>query len=248
MARPPAVIPASYSSISAYETCPKQFYETRIAKNFKQEESPQMAWGNAVHKALENHVKHNAAIPANMTALSWPLDLFAARGDDTRMYAELEVGVTEALTPSGFWDADCWVRGKIDILLMNEAQTRALNGDYKTGKTKPNSQQLTLSTLICFHNYPTLERERTVFFWLPEQDKKKRMTVSTFIREDDNHVRVEHDGVVTNTTIEALWAPFRDTIEQMKWSLEHNVWPAKPSGLCRQWCPVLTCPHNGLRK
>jgi len=48
--------------------------------------------------------------------------------------------------------------------------------------------------------------------------------------------------------MEDLWEPFLDTIEQMKWSLQHDTWPAKPSGLCKAWCPVLSCPHNGKRK
>lgn len=245
----PAVIPASYSSISAYETCPKQFYHLRIAKDVKQEESKEMAWGNLVHKALENNIKYQRPLPENMVMYQWGLDVVAKRQADTALYAELDAAITEEFSATGFWDSDCWVRGKIDVLAMDEAQTKAMNGDWKTGKTKPNSQQLTLSTLLCFHSYPALEKVRTVFFWLPEQDPRKRTTQKLFIRRDDGALQTTDDkGKQVTLSFEEAWEPFVNTIDQMKWSLQHDTWPAKPSGLCKAWCPVLSCAHNGKRK
>ena len=244
----PAVLPASYSSISAYETCPKQYYHLRILKDVKQEESKEMAWGNAVHKALENNIKYQRPLPETMSMYQWGLDVVAKRQADTALYAELDVAVNAAYRPVDFWDSHGYVRGKIDVLAMDEAQTKAMNGDWKTGKTKPNSQQLTLSTLLCFHSYPALEKVRTVFFWLPETDPRKRTTQKLFIRRDSDVLQTTDDkGKQTMLTFEEAWEPFVNTIDQMKWSLQHDTWPAKPSGLCKAWCPVLSCPHNGRR-
>jgi hypothetical protein len=244
----PSVIPASHSSISAYETCPKQFYELRIAKTVKQEQTKEIVWGNDTHKAAENAVKYNRPLPANMQQYQWALDLVRGMQKTMVVHAELDVAITEAREPTGFWDQDAWVRGKIDVLAHDEAFTRAFNGDYKTGKTRPNSKQLVLSTLMCFDNYKTLERVKTGFLWLPEPDPTKRITQQLFIKLDDDRIETtDIKGHKVVQTFEELWEPFVNVIEQMKWSLANNVWPANPSGLCKAWCPVLSCPHNGKR-
>lgn len=244
----PQVIPASYSSISAYETCPKQFYHLRIAKDVKQEESKEMAWGNLVHKKLEEAVKYGRALPSNMASAQWGLDLMRSLAIGRKINAELDVGITERHTPTDFWGAACWVRGKIDVLVHDKAKTYAVNADYKTGKTKPNSKQLMLSTLMCFDNYQTLERVKTAFLWLPEPDHSKRITQQLFIRVDSDTIETQDDkGRGTTLSMEEAWEPFVNTIDQMKWSLQHDTWPAKPSGLCKAWCPVLSCAHNGKR-
>lgn len=246
--RPPAVIPASYSSISAYETCPKQFYHLRIAKDVKQEESKEMAWGNLVHKKLEEAIKFGRSIPGNMEAFQWGLSLCQSLAVGRKINAEMDIAVTRDHVATGFWDGDAWVRGKLDVLIHDEAKTYAVSIDHKTGKTKPNSQQLLLSTLMCFDNYQTLERVKTAFFWLPEPDHAKRITQQLFIRHDSDTLQTtDTKGKQIMLTMQEAWEPFVDTIEQMEWSLQHDTWPAKPSGLCKAWCPVLSCPHNGKR-
>jgi hypothetical protein len=234
--------------MSAYETCPKQFYHLRIAKDVKQEASSEMDWGNAVHKSAENAVKYNRELPANMQTYQWALDLVRGMQKTMVVHAELDVAITKAHTSTGFWDANAWLRGKIDVLAHDEALTRAFNGDYKTGKTKPNSKQLLLSTLMCFDNYATLERVKTGFLWLAEPVAAKRITQQLFIKLDSDTLQtIDDKGRQITMTFEEAWEPFVDTIEQMEWSLQHDTWPAKPSGLCKAWCPVLSCPHNGKR-
>jgi len=564
MAKPFSVTPASHSSMSAYETCPKQFYHLRVAKDVQQAESPEMAWGNAVHKALENAVKYGRPLPSNMSIYQWGLDLFEQRKPDTVLHAELSVAVTRAFEPAGFWDANGFMRGKIDVVCMSGDNKQAINGDWKglpldtalptpkgwttmgevrvgdrlftrlgavcrvvgksevkhldcyeitfddktkvccdaehlwtladgsvlpvtelrprhlipvtkalrlpkqdlpldpyvlgiwladgkhtsleitkpdqcvwdeiqrrgfelghdsasargscrthsvlgirsaltnlgvmgnkhipmrylrasrqqrlellqgimdgdgtantargtvvldstreivvrgvhellhslgqrpnwasfsktgygvtstvyrtsftpidiepflagrkrdifrsfapkknrswrrsvvsvakidsvptqcikvdsidetflctehfipthnTGKTKPNSAQLALSTLLCFHTYAELEKMRTVFVWLPETDPRKRLTRKLYIRRDGDRIDTQDDrGKYITTSFEEMWEPFINIVDQMEWSLQHDTWPANPSGLCKAWCPVLSCPHNGKRK
>jgi hypothetical protein len=131
MAKPFNVLPVSFSSIDAYETCAKQFYELRVLKRWKQEESEPMAWGNAVHKALENNIKFGRPLPTNMAAYQWGLDAVGARAPESVISAELDVAMTEWRQPTGFWDADAWARGKIDVFIHDASATKALNGDWK---------------------------------------------------------------------------------------------------------------------
>ena len=45
----------------------------------------------------------------------------------------------------------------------------------------------------------------------------------------------------------ALWKKWLSEYGKMEKALEVDVWNAKPTGLCRAWCVVLECPHNGRR-
>ena len=42
-----------------------------------------------------------------------------------------------------------------------------------------------------------------------------------------------------------LWQKWSDRFEDMEAAYDNDVWNPKPSGLCRQWCQVVECPHNG---
>jgi hypothetical protein len=241
----PLVIPASFSSMEAYNTCPKQFYETRILKNWKQVETPEMDWGNRVHKALEMNIKYGRELPSSMEQYQWGLQAINMRKPDSVIHAEKEVAITIDHTPTGFLDDDCWLRGKGDVVIHDPGITSALNGDWKTNaKPKPNSKQLDLSTLMCFDVFPTLEKVRTVFFWLPH----KQTTQKLFVRHDSDRLTTTNDaGKMVTLTFEEMWAPFLHTIGEMEWSLKNNAWPANKSGLCAAHCPVLTCSFNGKR-
>jgi hypothetical protein len=43
---------------------------------------------------------------------------------------------------------------------------------------------------------------------------------------------------------ESLWAKWIDHHRDMELAFENDVWNAKPSGLCKGWCPVVECSHN----
>lgn len=228
-----SVIPASFSSIEAYQTCPRQFYELKIAKNFVEQPSEAVLWGKAVHKALEERGKYNKPLPPHMAKYE-AIAAKIERAPGEKFY-EHELAVTIDLQPTGFYDDDCYVRGVEDVLIINN--TKALSSDHKTGRKKPKSRQLELSALRVFSNFPKVQEVYTVFNWLASDPVE--YTTKKYHRSQ----------------MESLWQPFVNDINQMLWSEQHNVWPAKPSGLCKksrsssyQGCIVATCPHSQFYK
>ncbi|HWG89123.1 MAG TPA: PD-(D/E)XK nuclease family protein [Candidatus Acidoferrales bacterium] len=227
-----SLIPWSFSSWSAYQTCPRQFYEMRVAKNFREPKSKQIIWGEEVHTALEDNIKESKPIPESMAHFSPVVErILEAPGDN---YAELELACDVNLHPVGFWDDDAWVRGKGDLVKINGAKGIAF--DWKTGKKKPNSLQLDLMSVLSFAKFPDLEELSTCFVWFQDPT---RPTIKKYHRD----------------RAPALLDQFMQGVDDMIWSQEHDVWPEKPSGLCRPnprtgfaGCPVTTCPHNGRRK
>lgn len=219
-----SVLPWSFSKLNDYETCPRRFYETKIACNFKETDSVEILWGNDVHKGLEDNVKEGKALPARMAHFQYAADLVnKAPGDK---YVELELAVTADLQPTGFYADNAWARGKCDIVIINGSVAAPL--DYKTGKKKPKSRQLDLMSAMIFATFPQVAVAHSGFIWL----QFKSTTRKTYYRED----------------VSVIWDGFRQSVSEMEWSEKNNAWPAKPSGLCREWCPVTSCSHNGKKR
>lgn len=224
-----SIIPWSWSMFEAYQTCPKQFYEMRILKNYRQPDGVEIIWGNEVHSALQHYVADGVPLPNNMQQYNKiAYTLSQAPGDK---YCEIELAVNAALEPTGYWADDCWNRGKEDLLIVRD--TKALAIDYKTGKEKQRSRQLELSACRVFTQFPQVETVTTSFAWL----QTGKWTREVYHRRE----------------LAALWEGFYEGVQQMLWSEENGAWPAKPSGLCKKsrrpgstygGCPVASCAHS----
>ena len=63
-------------------------------------------------------------------------------------------------------------------------------------------------------------------------------------------VRVEDAGVTTvgknfRDFSDTVWEKFVARADRLESALANEVWPKKKSGLCKNYCPVHTCEHNG---
>lgn len=225
-----SLYPLSWSKLDAYNTCPRQYYALRVAKTFKQDDdATYLLWGNEVHKALEDNLMEGKPLEGRFEYLI-PIanKLNAMPGDH---YGEQKLAVDIDLKPVAYGSEFAFFRGIIDRLIIHGKVFG--NFDYKTGKRREFSRQLTLSSGLVFANFPELEAGRTAYIWT----QGGKPTIATYKREDMN----------------AEWDQFRENVATMEWSYEHNAWPANPSGLCGpsrkpgstyKGCPVLDCPHN----
>lgn len=229
------VLPFSWSSLESYDTCPRAYYEIKIAKNYKEDQNKDyLLWGNAVHTAMELRVRDAVPLPENMK--QWEGLASRLANAPGKIICEGETAITADLKPTGYWDADCWNRGKDDVVIINGPN--AVNIDYKTGKPKTKvTRQLELSSLRVFIKYPEVEKISAAFAW---------MSNNTWSR-----------AVYTREDIPAIAKHFEGAVGNMLWSQEKNAWPAKPSGLCRKsrkpgstygGCIVASCPHSEFYK
>ncbi len=227
--KPGTVLPWSWSKFNEYKICPRKFYGSYISKQWKQLPSAEMDWGNAVHKALENGVKYGTPLPSNMPYQKY-VDYFRSQPGQTS--AEGQVALTAELKPCGYWDANCWVRGQIDVVVRFDSSI--FMADYKTGKKpsarfKPQVGQLDLMTGIGLSIYDYIDQARSAYLYLGVP--KDPFEVSNYTRNDMPYI----------------WEYFSEGVDEMLWSEQNNAWPAKPNGLCKAWCPDLSCPHNGKK-
>lgn len=213
----------SYSSLTAFETCPRRYYLTRILKVVKEEQTAATLEGNAQHKALELNVAGKQALPSKYRHLQ-PLanKLRAVPG---QILTEYRFALTRELRPTEFFSKNAWVRGVLDY--ANVRTNFAVILDYKTGKRKFDTDQLKLFAAAAFQLFPHVERVQTGYIWL----RDKKIDPQPFERGE----------------APVIWQEFAARVHRLEQSEETNHWPARPSGLCREWCPVgkKHCEHCG---
>lgn len=210
----PGVIPWSYSTLSAYETCPKRFYLTRISKQVSEPQTQATMWGNEVHQALEKAVQGSQALAARFSEYQPIVDRI--RATEGQKHTESKFALTASFKPTTFFAKDAWFRGVIDLNIVRP--TLAITLDYKTGKVKTDGDQLKLFAATTFAQFPFVERVKTGYVWLAAN----KITTEQFTKED----------------VPRIWQEFTPRIRRMEESLSADHWPPKPSGLCKNWCPV----------
>lgn len=204
--------PWSYSSLTAFETCPKQYHVMRVLKAVPFQETEATRHGTEVHKALELRLKDNTPLPDKYAEY----EPIAAKLDKPGVFTEQQIALTRNLQPCDWWDKKAWCRGIIDVGI--KAKSTVLLADYKTGKMKPDSSQLELFAAMKMAEDPTVETAKTMFIWL----KEGKTTVATFTRADTP----------------AIWEGFMHRVQRLENAYEQDKWTPKPSGLCAKWCPV----------
>lgn len=211
----------SFSAYEAYNTCPKQFQEVKLLKNYVEVPKEAQLWGTRVHEALEVAVRDGVPLPEGMQQWQELADKLRLR--DAQVLCELELGITKELKATDFHADDVWCRGIIDYACLGP--TTALALDYKTGKRKL-TDQLKLMALLMFAHYQELQTVHTGFVWLKFDS---RIDSDTFHRKD----------------IVKLWKDFMPRLQQMRESEKLGLYPSKKSGLCRNHCVVTSCAYNG---
>ena len=211
----------SYSKLKNYRTCPKRHYHCDVAKDVKEPETPQLLWGNTLHKAFADYVAKGTALPEGMQTYQPLLDRLKAYPGDTLV--EQQLAITKDFAPCEWFSRQAWYRGIGDIVKIHGELGYA--GDYKTGKVVEDSEQLGLLASCLFAHYPKLQAVRTEFLWLAHD----AVTRCTFKRSE----------------MAGFWAQVLPEVRGLQQAHEASEFPARPSGLCKKYCPVKQCVHNG---
>ena len=208
------VLPWSYSSLNAFETCPKRYYLTIVSKQVKEPQTEATLHGNEVHKALELAIKGDQQLVPKYKQYAPIVERVRAR--DGKRLVEHKFGLTSSFKPTTFFAKDVWVRGVIDFLLAGEKTAVAL--DWKTGKVKTDGDQMKLFAGAAFASFPWIERVKVGYVWLAND----KVTPGEYTRDD----------------IPEIWDTFLPRVQRMETAAKADRWLPNPSGLCRAFCPV----------
>jgi len=226
---PPKPTPAwSYSSIKLFEQCPKKYFHLKVAKDIVEYPTEATIYGGKFHSAAEEYIKNGTALPPYFNFAKAALDkLNEINGDKL---CEYRMGITRDLRPCGFGAKDVWWRGIVDLAIIDKERGKAFVVDYKTGKSSQyaDKDQLELMSLAVFKHFPEIVSVNAGLLFV---------ICNAFVK-DKYHQDQQQEA----------WSKWMAQYDRLTTAYESGVWNPKPNALCRNWCPVLSCDHNGRNK
>ena len=202
----------SFSSMNTYFTCPKQYKLTYVTPVIPYQETDATRWGTEVHLALEEYCRDDKPLGDNYKQFKPYGDKLKSLSG-TKLY-EHEMALDGRFNPTAFDDPAAVLRGIVDVLIVDG--DKALVNDWKTGKVKPDSDQLKLFAGFVMAHYPDVQKVKTVYTWLAH----KQTTTEVYSRND----------------LPDIWQHFLTKVNKIKSSYETDRWIPKTSGLCNGWC------------
>jgi hypothetical protein len=221
--RKPKAFAWSYSKLKNYETCPKRSWHLDHAKDIKEEESEQLQYGNTLHKVLAEAISGKAPLPKHFSHLQPWVDKVTA-GGNAKILVEQQLAITKDFGATDWFGKDAWYRGIADVIKIVGPVAAVL--DWKTGKILEDGVQLALMAACVFAHHPEIQKIRTEFIWL----KEDAVTRADFSRDD----------------MAKVWAGVLPRVQSLEDAVKGANFPPKPGYLCRRYCPVQACPHNGI--
>ena len=213
----------SYSSLSLFKQCPHKYYRLRIKKDIVEPATEHLSYGLEVHKAAEEFIRDNKAIPEKYAFIREPLELL--RSINGKHLCEYRMGLTRALEPCEFFDKDVWWRGVADLLIINGDKAYVV--DYKTGKSAKyaDTKQLELLSLALFKHFPEVKKVKGGLLFVVANEL------------------IKADYEAANESIH--WLRWIEDTNRLEKAIELDVWNPKPNFSCSKWCAVKDCVHNG---
>ena len=206
----------SFSKLKNFEVCPFKYLKVDVQKQFK-EDTANLDWGNKVHDAMRLSLTTGAPLPPEMDIWQhWADGIRALPGE---LLVEQKFAITREFVPCEYFAPKVWFRSIVDALKIRAPFAGAF--DWKTGKINHDSVQLVLSTACIFAFHPEIEKVRTSFIWLQDNE----VTTDDYTRED----------------IKGAWPAILERVHELEASHEKMLFPPKPGGLCKNYCPVQTC-------
>jgi hypothetical protein len=216
----------SYSKLKNYETCPKRYFNIDVEKKYKEDdEAGHLGYGQLVHTSLADAINHERkTLPEQVKHLQPWVDKVLGGAKGT-ILVEQQMAITASLTKASSWfGEDVWYRGIGDVVKIVGPVAMVI--DWKTGKILEDGIQLALMAQCVFAHHPEVQKIKTRFVWL----KEDATTDALFTRED----------------MVGVWAGLLPRVTTLKNAHEQMNFPPTPNGLCKRFCIVTGCPHQGV--
>ena len=109
-------LPWSHSSLEAVSTCPRQYEEIKVLRNFQDKKNEASEWGDRFHKHAERYLT-DGFLHFDIWAYKDYLDQFKNRPG--RLLVEKQYALDSKLQPCEFLGPNVWGRGIIDVLTLD---------------------------------------------------------------------------------------------------------------------------------
>jgi hypothetical protein len=215
----------SYSQLSAFELCPKKWAAENLYKNVRQTEHPSAAEGKAVHKAFEDYAIKRKPLPLHLRHHQAKVDRLISALPGAEVVAEQRLAINIRREPVDWRSRDTWCRSIIDLMVHTDEVAVVI--DWKTGRPKPDYDQLDLMVAMAQVVVPTLKRAAGLFYWTQSKSTDKK-------RYDSPQEILE------------VWERFEPRVERFQTAVLRENFPPQRNFLCKAHCPVEGCKYHGM--
>lgn len=211
----------SHSALDKFESCPKQYYETAIARRWPFVTTAEMEWGKRVHKDFEDYLLVNKPLPVDLQAHESFLAAFKAEPGE--LAGEERIALDVNMRQCQYFDKQrqVWYRGQVDARKRDRASGVSHILDHKTGKVKNDFTQLKSFAMFEFLTQPDIHTCKVEFYWT----QIRGANGETYYREQ----------------LPEIIRFFAAKLHRFADAFLTDTFPPKQSGLCNGWCPVTTC-------
>lgn len=209
----------SHSALDTFESCPKQYYQTKVLKRWPFETSKEMLWGREVHKQFENFLLHGTPMTADLAMHVEFLTDF--KNQPGELAGEERIALDTKMRDSPYFGPDVWYRGQVDARKRDNARGFSHVLDHKTGKVKNDFTQLKGFAMHEFLTQPQIHTVKVEFYW--------------------TQIRGANGETYTRAQLPELIGFFVPKLERYANAFLTDTWIPKQSGLCGGWCPVTDC-------
>ena len=218
----------SYSSLSQFITCPKNYEAHKVLKYVPFTDTDATLYGKDVHSAAEHYIGSGTPLPEKYNYIKSYLDTLNNINGDK--FCELELGIKledGEYALCDFEAYDRYWRGIADLVIVDEAAGKAYIVDYKTGKSAKyaDTKQLALLAAAVFLKYPALKVIKGMLLFVVSQEIIK--AEYTY----DNRFEI--------------FDKLKEVLTQREVAYETGIFNTKPNGLCKNYCMATRCIHNG---
>ena len=219
----------SYSSISTFITCPKQYEANYVLKYIPFSDTEATLYGKDLHSAAEHYIGDETPLPNKYAYIKSYLDTLKRIPGEKLCEYKLAISYVDGVYATcDYESSDRYWRGIADLVIING--TKAYVVDYKTGKSAKyaDTKQLALIAAALFLKYPMIESIKGMLLFVVAETA----ITETYFRENKL----------------AVFDTLAQPLIMRKMAYESGVFNPTPNGLCKQWCKAFKCIHNGSYK
>jgi hypothetical protein len=214
----------SYSRLKAFEDCPRRYHEIQVKKEWAEEKTAMLEFGDAVHKAMATSLRKDEPLPTKFKQYQQWIDKVARTDGELLVEDECQWAISRDMKPCAWFSKEVWLRTVADAVKLDDEI--ALVVDWKTGKSlNGDPVQLLLTSLMAFLQFPKLKCVRSDFVWLQEDSQTTQ--------------------VVYRNECPTHWANLMPRVVRLENAHAKDNFPPIPNRFCRNWCPVKSCEYNG---
>lgn len=219
--------PVSFSKLTKFDTCPRQFESQYIHRDIAFVDSPATVLGSRVHDAFDARFKTGEPFVEEFAHYEEQAKGFEKAAEGAKLLSEYELVIDRDGNRLAWDDPEAYMRGRIDVAIFYP-DGRMLIADHKTGNRRVNDE-LEFFSLLSFKLHPEVQKIKTMFLWYKTGDKPD---VKFYTRED----------------LPAMEAKFAAKCLKIEQALEYDKFPKRRSGLCSRFCGSPTCSNSGQFK